>query len=208
MTAAEVPWNTPVSLYCCFKSANESDMGVVEDIEPLIQKAVSGDAEAFGRLYDVNADRVYRHIYYRVGNTQDAEDLTQEVFLKAWEAIGRYRVTASPFLAWLMRISHNLIVDLYRRKKKHIYLSDDYFAADPDAEAISSVGVDFDRRQLRQAILQLPGNQQQVILMRFSEGYSYAEIASSLEKSEGAIRVLQFRALKRLRSILEKETSR
>ena len=183
-------------------------MGVVEDIELLIQKAVSGDAEAFGRLYDVNADRVYRHIYYRVGNTQDAEDLTQEVFLKAWEAIGRYRVTASPFLAWLMRISHNLIVDLYRRKKKHIYLSDDYFAADPDAEAISSVGVDFDRRQLRQAILQLPGNQQQVILMRFIEGYSYAEIASSLGKSEGAIRVLQFRALKRLRSILDKETSR
>jgi len=171
----------------------------------LIQRAISGDADAFGRLYDMYVDRVYRHLYYRVGNVADAEDLTQQVFLKAWQAIDRYKKTASPFLAWLMTISHNLVIDFYRTKKDKTYLEAEVTANDLASSPERIAEAHFDQQQLRRAILQLPSDQQQVIMMRFVEGFSYAEVASSLGKSEGAMRVIQHRALLRLRQILEKE---
>jgi len=177
---------------------------VASEATLLIDKAVDGDADAFGRLYDMHIDRVYRHIYYRVGNAADAEDLTQQVFLKAWQAIRRYKRTSSSFLAWLMTISHNLVVDFYRSKKEMVYPEFEI----PDSETCSSperlAEAHFEQQQLRRAILELPGDQQQVILMRFIEGFSYPEIASSLGKSEGAVRVTLHRALVRLRKILEK----
>ena len=174
----------------------------------LIQRAISRDADAFGKLYDMYVDRVYRHIYYRAGNVADAEDLTQQVFLKAWQAIGRYKKTASPFLAWLMTISHNLVVDYYRTKKDKTYLDAEVTADDSALSPERIAEAHFDQRQLRKAILQLRSDQQQVILLRFVEGFRHAEIASSLGKSEGAIRVTLHRALARLRQILEKERER
>jgi len=95
--------------------------GQTSDEAMLVQRAIGHDAEAFGRLYDMYVDRVYRHIYYRVSNEADSEDLTQQVFLKAWQAIDRYKKTASPFIAWLMTVSHNLVVDFYRAKKDKSY---------------------------------------------------------------------------------------
>ncbi len=171
----------------------------------LIQKAVGHDPNAFGRLYDMYVDRVYRHVYYRVGNVDDAEDLTQQVFLKAWQAIGRYKKTASPFLAWLMTISHNLVVDFYRTRKDKTYLEAEITADDSALRPERVTEARFEQQRLRRAILQLHGDQQQVILLRFVEGYRNSEIASLLGKSEGAIRVILHRALARLRQILEKE---
>lgn len=171
----------------------------------LIQKSISGDADAFGKLYDVYVDRVYRHLYYRVGNVADAEDLTQQVFLKAWQAIDRYKKTASPFLAWLMTISHNLVVDFYRTKKDKTYLEAEVMADDSASSPEQVTETHFQQQQLRKVILQLPSEQQQVILLRFVEGFRYAEIAALLGKSEGAIRVILHRALVKLRHILEKE---
>lgn len=171
----------------------------------LIQKVISRDPDAFGRLYDMYVDRVYRHVYYRVGNVADAEDLTQQVFLKAWQAIDRYKKTASPFLAWLMTISHNLVVDFYRSKKDKAYLDAEVTADDLASSPERIAEARFDQQQLRGAILQLRSDQQQAILLRFIEGFQYAEIASLLGKSEGAIRVILHRALVALRRILEKE---
>ncbi len=171
----------------------------------LIQKAISRDADAFGRLYNMYVDRVYRHIYYRVGNVADAEDLTQQVFLKAWQAIDRYKKTTSPFLAWLMTISHNLVVDFYRSKKDKVYLEAEVTADDLASSPERIAEARFDQQQLRGAILQLRSDQQQAILLRFIEGFQYAEIASLLGKSQGAIRVILHRALVALRRILEKE---
>ena len=94
----------------------------------VVQRAIGHDAEAFGRLYDMHVDRVYRHIYYRVGNEADAQDLTQQVFFKAWQAIGRYKKMASPFVAWLMTISHNLVIDFYRTRKDRAYLESEILA--------------------------------------------------------------------------------
>jgi len=173
------------------------------DIDLLVERAVDGDANAFGRLYDMHVDRVYRHVYYRVGNVADAEDLTQQVFIKAWQAIHRYKKTASPFIAWLIRISHNLVIDFYRSNKARTYFDFDIVASDPESGPEHLAETHFDQQQIRQAVLELPGDQQQVVLMRFIEGFSYSEIAASISKSEGAVRVILHRALVRLRKILE-----
>jgi len=171
----------------------------------LVQRAIGHDTEAFGRLYDMNVDRVYRHIYYRVGNEADAEDLTQQVFLKAWQAIDRYKRTVSPFIAWLMTISHNLVVDFYRTKKDRAYIEAEVLA---DGSALSpeqATEASFEQQRLRRAILQLGGDEQQVVILRFIEGFEFSEIASLMKKKEGNVRVILHRALVKLRNILEKE---
>ena len=176
-------------------------------VDVLVEGAMGGDADSFGRLYDTYVSRVYRHIYYRVGSIEDAEDLTQQVFLRAWQAIGRYRKTSSPFVAWLLRIGHNLVIDAYRSKKDKAYLDFEMAASDSHSSPERVAEMEFDQQQLRRAILQLPSDQQQVILMNFIEGFSNAETASALGKSEGAIRVIQHRALKKMRHMLQEEKS-
>jgi len=171
----------------------------------LVQKAIGHDAHAFGGLYDMHVDRVYRHIYYRVGNEADAEDLTQQVFLKAWQAIHGYKKTASPFIAWLMTISHNSVVDFYRTKKDKAYLEAEVLASDPASSPERAAEAGFEQQSLRRAILQLGNDEQQVVILRFMGGFEFAEIASLMKKKEGNIRVILHRALVKLRSILEQE---
>ncbi len=177
----------------------------VPDEAVLVEKAIGRDASAFGRLYDMHIDRVYKHIYYRVGNATDAEDLTQQVFLKAWQSIGRYRRTASPFIAWLLTISHNLVIDFYRTRKDRAYLDAEVLTSDPASGPERTAEASFDQQRLRRAILQLGNHEQQVVMMRFMEGFEFAEIASVLGKREANVRVILHRALAKLRAILEKE---
>ncbi|MFC1913423.1 RNA polymerase sigma factor [Chloroflexota bacterium] len=177
---------------------------ISSDIDKLVDRATDGDGDAFGRLYDLHVDRVYRHIYYRVSNTADAEDLTQQVFIKAWQAISRYTKTASPFLAWLIKISHNLVIDFYRAKKSETYIDFDIVATKPESDPEHMVEACLSQQELRRAILALHGDQSQVIMMRFIEEFSYTEIAASLGKSEGAVRVILHRGLARLKKILDK----
>ena len=179
--------------------------GQTSDEAMLVQRAIGHDAEAFGRLYDMHVDRVYRHIYYRVGNEADAEDLTQQVFLKVWQAIDGYKKTASPFIAWLMTISHNLVVDFYRTRKDRAYLEAEVLADGPASSPERATEASFEQQRLRKAILQLGGDEQRVVILRFMEGFEFGEIASLLRKKEGNIRVILHRALVKLRNILEKE---
>jgi RNA polymerase sigma-70 factor (ECF subfamily) len=179
--------------------------GTTSDEAILVQKAIGHDAEAFGRLYDMHVDRVYRNIYYRVGNEADAEDLTQQVFLRAWQAIGKYKKMASPFIAWLMTISHNLVVDSYRTRKDRAYLEAEILADDSMPSPERAAEASLERQRLRKAILQLGDDEQQVVILRLIEGFEFTEIASLLKKKEGNIRVILHRALVKLRSILEKE---
>jgi RNA polymerase sigma factor (sigma-70 family) len=183
-----------------YQNSSEED---TSDEVILVQRAVGHDANAFGRLYDMHVDRVYRHIYYRVGNEADAEDLTQQVFLKAWQAIDRYRKTASPFIAWLMTISHNLVIDFYRIRKDRAYLEAEVLASDSALSPERAAEASLDQQRLRRAILQLRGDEQQVVILRFMEGFEFNEIASLLQKKEGNIRVILHRALVKLRNILE-----
>jgi RNA polymerase sigma-70 factor (ECF subfamily) len=169
----------------------------------LVQRAIGRDAEAFGRLYDMHVNRVYRHIYYRVGNEQDAEDMTQQVFFKAWQAIDRYKKTASPFIAWLMTISHNLVVDFYRTKKDKAYLEAEVLANGSASSPDQAAETSFEQQRLQRAILQLGGDEQKVVILRFMEGFEFAEIAFLMKKKEGNVRVILHRALVKLRNILE-----
>ncbi|MBE0431617.1 MAG: sigma-70 family RNA polymerase sigma factor [Dehalococcoidia bacterium] len=179
--------------------------GYEADEAILVERAIGHDADAFGKLYDMHVDRVYRHIYYRVGNEADAEDLTQQAFLKAWQAIGRYRRASSPFVAWLMTISHNLVVDFYRTRKERAYLEAEILADDAASNPEREAEARFEQQRLRRAILQLGGDEQQVVILRFIEGFEFAEIASLLRKREGNVRVILHRALVKLRRIVEKE---
>ncbi|MBL7209352.1 MAG: sigma-70 family RNA polymerase sigma factor [Dehalococcoidia bacterium] len=169
----------------------------------LIQRAVQRDKAAFATLYDNCVDQVYRHVCYRVSNRIDAEDITQEVFIRAWKAINKYKRTGAPFVTWLLAIAHNLIVDHYRATKKHVSLeeaetSNPTAETSPEAMAEASLNKDY----VRHAVLKLKGEKQKVILMRFIDGLSYGEIARALNKSEGAVRVIQYRALNDLRHVL------
>lgn len=183
---------------------NRSETQTPEEII-LVQRAVAHDADAFGKLYDMHIDRVYRHIYYRVGNEADAEDLTQQVFLKAWQAIGKYRRMASPFVAWLMTISHNLVVDFYRTRKDRAYFEAEVLADDRAPSPERAAEASLEQERLRKAILQLGSDEQQVVTLRLIEGFEFTEIASLLKKKEGNIRVILHRALVKLRNNLETE---
>jgi RNA polymerase sigma-70 factor (ECF subfamily) len=144
------------------------------EVEPKVERAVGGDSEAFGYLYDIYADRIYRHIYYRTSNMEDARDMTQEVFIKAWQALPKYKRTRTPFLGWLFTISHNRIIDYYRTKKDHAYLNEEVIMEDNEKGPERLVEMQFDQQKIRKAILLLPKDQQQVILLSFIEGLKIA----------------------------------
>jgi len=171
--------------------------------DSLVKRAVQRDREAFASLYDRYVEHVYKHIYYSIPDKSDAEDITQEVFIKAWKAIDKYKYTGAPFVAWLIKIARNLIVDHYKARKKEVPLVEleAYSQSDetnPEATAEASLNRDY----VRNAILKLKGEKQKVILMHFIDGFSYEEIAKVLNKSEGAVRVIQYRALHELRHML------
>lgn len=183
---------------------HNNDSRLYLEVESSVDRAAGGDTEAFGRLYDIYADRIYRHIYYRTGNVEDARDLTQEVFIKAWQALPKYKRTRTPFLGWLYTISHNRVIDYYRTKKDYAYLNNEIVMADPDRSPEKMAEAQFTQQEVRKAILQLPEDQQQVIIMSFIEGFEYSEIAVTLNKTEVNIRVIIHRALKKMREILSR----
>jgi RNA polymerase sigma-70 factor, ECF subfamily len=172
------------------------------EVESIVDRAVAGDTEAFGRLYDIYADRIYRHIYYRTSNVDDARDLTQEVFTKAWQVLPKYKRTKTPFLGWLFTISHNRVIDYYRTKKDYAYLNNEINMTGPVSSPENLLDTELTQQEVRKAILQLPEDQQQVILMSFIEGFKYDEIAAALNKTEGNIRVIIHRGLRKMREIL------
>jgi RNA polymerase sigma-70 factor (ECF subfamily) len=161
----------------------------------LVESARRGDAGAFGQLYQLHLDRIYRYVYYRVGTASEAEDLTEHVFLKAWEAVGRYESRGLPFAAWLYRMAHNAVIDHYRANRPTTSIDETFDLEDEKQSPTDAVMAGVDRDELRQAIRRLNHDQQQVVVMRFVEGMSHAEVGQLLGKSEVAVRVIQHRAL-------------
>ncbi len=162
--------------------------------------AVQRDAEAFGQLYDLYVGPIYRYLFYRLGDAAEAEDLAEAVFLKAWEAIHRFRWQGKPFLAWLYRMAHNALVDHMRTRRPADPLDLHLDRAQPAQEDELERGLTAE--ELARAISQLTEDQQQVIVLKFLEGLENAEIAAITGKNEGAIRALQLRALLALRRAL------
>ncbi|MBI3964581.1 MAG: sigma-70 family RNA polymerase sigma factor [Chloroflexi bacterium] len=182
-------------------SAKEPRAAEVDDeIRDLVDRAARGDAQAFGLLYDRYLDPIYRYVYYRVGLVSEAEDLTEEIFLKAWEAIGKFRWQGVPFSAWLYRLAHNRVVDYTRRKRPSAPLLESVPAHGPDTETVVADRLEWER--VVEAMRGLTVDQQEVLTLKFIEGYENDEIGVITGKREGAIRAIQFRALAALRSIL------
>jgi RNA polymerase sigma-70 factor, ECF subfamily len=173
----------------------------------LVDRAVADrDPTAFGELYDLFVDRVYRYLYFRTGQQAEAEDLTEQVFLKAWEAIGRYRWQGRPFLAWLYRLAHNVHIDHVRKQRPTTSLTDDNRPIDvPSDAATTELARRLDADLIARALAELTPEQQRVIVLKFIEGLGNEQIACIMDKREGAIRALQMRALLSLRRVLEKQ---
>jgi RNA polymerase sigma-70 factor, ECF subfamily len=175
----------------------------------LVQKAQKGDSSAFGKLYDLYMPRIYRFVFLKVGNKHDAEDLTQHVFTNAWQHVEGYEFQGFPFSSWLYRIASNAVIDHYRtaRPSQDLETIPEELLAQP-ARFEEKLDRAFDLQIVRTALKKLDSDQQSVVIMRFVEDLSTKEIATALEKSEGAVRVIQHRALKLLQTQLSKTYGR
>ena len=159
-------------------------------------RAVEGDAEAFGDLYQRYLKLIYKYIYYRVGEQDEAEDLTETVFLKVWETLPRFRVEQASFKTWLYRIAHNLLVDRHRTRKTMVSLDSQPTLRDPTLLPENEVIREEEHEWISAAIAKLPPDYQQILVLRFIERLSHSEAAEIMERSVPAVRVLQYRALK------------
>ena len=177
--------------------------GTTDEDAVLAVRAGKGDTAAFGALYDRYVEAVYRYVYYRVHSDTDAEDLVSDVFMRALRAIPRYEPRQA-FLAWLYRIARNAVIDRARRTRIQISFEDALAhpgvdqIVEPDAGLLALA----DKETVRAAIARLTPLQQEVIVLRFLEGFSTLEIAKLIGKREGTVRGIQFRAIGALRQMI------
>jgi RNA polymerase sigma-70 factor (ECF subfamily) len=181
------------------KPARES----TDHIRKLVERAQKGDRSALEELYLIHFDRIYSYLHVSVGNRHDAEDLTTQTFLKMLESIGRFRWQSAPFSAWLFRIAHNLAMDHFRARKRvqpEEEVPEPLGSEEPSAEleAMQSIG----RQSMLELIDKLSPEQQQVLTLKFVFNFPNADVAKILDKTEGAIKSLQHRALASLQKQL------
>ena len=180
------------------------DSQQIED-RHLLSSAKDGNAEAFGVLYERYAERVFRFLFAHVDNRLDAEDITEDVFLRAWRSLPNYRERGVPFLAFLFRVARNALIDHYRRSnpvKNQISIEDLSLRDNnpgPGESAISSL----EREELRISLEQLRDDYRTVLVLRFLSELTPNETAQVMGRTPGAVRVLQHRALASLRSMLD-----
>jgi RNA polymerase sigma-70 factor, ECF subfamily len=177
---------------------------VANDEKQLAERAARRDREAFAKLYKLYLDKIYRYIYHRSGRTDEAEDLTAQVFLKAWEAIPNYRWEGYPFSTWLYRIAHNRVIDHYRTSRETLPL-DAARAREANTDPLDAAERLFTSNRIRVALQHLTNDQRRVITLRFLEGYSTTEIGAILDKDPDAIRALQHRALRTMQQWMREE---
>jgi RNA polymerase sigma factor, sigma-70 family len=172
----------------------------------LVLQAQAGNSEAFGQLYDAYMERIYRFVYFRVEDQQTAEDITSQVFLKAWSNLDRFQFSRTPYLAWLYTIAHNAVIDHYRTRKVTTALDDVQLSQPDHSEAVENdIDLTVEMRSVKSALQTLTDDQQRVLTLKFIEGMSNNEIARHLGKREGAIRALQMRGLQALAKQLEEK---
>ena len=174
------------------------DTGI--DESALIKQAKT-DKDAFGQLYQRYVDRIYNYVYYRTGNVADAEDLTARIFVRAMQHIGSYQDMGVPFSAWLYRIAHNLVANHHRDRSrlKMLSLNDitKWQGNEEGPELLTQIIED--KEALLQAIRRLPADRQELLILKFVERLSNAEIGDIMGRSEGAIKSLYHRTLLSLR---------
>ena len=189
---------------------NSRTEGVVSSAEreedaALARRAGSGEAEAFGVLYDRYVDAVYRYVFYRVRNEAEAEDVTSDVFMRALRAIPKYEPRQA-FLAWLYRIARNAVIDRSRRQAARQQVSFEDALAHPNADQVVNPDAGLlagsDASVVRVAMQQLTPLQQEILVLRYVEGYDTKTISKLVGKRDGTIRGIEFRALSALRALI------
>ncbi|TMQ90699.1 sigma-70 family RNA polymerase sigma factor [Actinomadura soli] len=184
--------------------AAEQDAGRAEILKALVLRARDGDAEAFGSLYDHYVELVYRYVYYRVGTHSLTEDLTSETFLRALRRICDFHWQGKDFGAWLVTIARNLVADHFKSSRYRLevctaeLVEPDLHQEGPERAVLDSMT----NRTLLEAVRRLGSEQQECIVLRFLHGLSVAETALVMGKKAGAIKALQYRAVRSLGRML------
>jgi RNA polymerase sigma-70 factor (ECF subfamily) len=168
-------------------------------IERLVRAAQRGDPEAFGRIFDHYNGPVHRYVASRVGRPSDAEDLTQQIFVKALEALPRYEARGIPFGGWLFRLARNTVIDFVRTRHEHADLDEALEHPTDEAGPADAAALRTELDAVAAALLTLTAEQREAISLRFFAGLSAREAAEAMGKQEGTIRGLQFRAIASLR---------
>jgi len=172
------------------------------DVQGLVQRAQANDRAAFGELYEMYCPKIYSYLAYHLnGRFEAAEDLTEEVFMKALQNLGSFQFREVPFSSWLYRIAHNHLIDYVRASKKtqSVNLED----AEHLLFAKDRLDSRLDRQTLSAALSKITEDQRQIVLMRIVQGLSITETAKAVGKSEDSVKQLQSRGLKSLKRVLE-----
>jgi len=170
--------------------------------EQIVQRAINGDREAFTYIYDLHFDKIYRYIYVKVRSQSEAEDLTQDVFIKAYEGLKNYKWRDLPITAWLFKIAHNRVIDHIRKSVKEKRADLNEADAISGGDPVYMTEQNFEIYELKGALEKLPDAQREVATLRFISELSIAEVALTLGKSEGTVKALQFNAIGSLRKLL------
>ncbi len=171
----------------------------------LVEIARQGDVQAYGEIYNRYVVKIYRYFLAHLDNAHDAEDLTEEVFLRVWRSISGYEEKGVPFYALLFQVARNGLIDFYRRsvQSKQLVSIDDVSIPDKGADPGEIVIKNFRHKELREAMQGLREDYRTVLALRFLSGFSPEETARAMGRSQGAVRVLQHRALAALRDVLD-----
>jgi RNA polymerase sigma-70 factor (ECF subfamily) len=192
--------------------ASEPGDGAGGRVAQLVEAAKAGDSAAFAALYDRYLDTVYRYVYYRVGSRQLAEDLTSETFLRALRRLSTFTWQGRDFAAWLVTIARNLVADHFKSSRFRLEITTADMVAAERREDVSegpesTVLRAWTNAALLEALKRLNPQQQECLVLRFLQGLSVAETARVMGKNEGAVKTLQYRAVRSLAALLPEETS-
>jgi len=174
----------------------------VPEEESLVRRAQQQDQQAFAQLYEEHFDKIYRYVALRIGDRAEAEDITQQVFLKALRSISSFRWKGTPFSAWLFRIAHNQMVDHLRKKTKQATVPIDESAISSSNDPQLLIEQKLNIEQLISATKRLTEAQREVISLRFAGELPITQVAKIMGKSEGAVKALQHSAIVALRKVL------
>lgn len=167
--------------------------------EELIRRA-KVEPEAFGELYELHFDRIYYYVYNQVKSHPETQDIVSDTFLKAFRAINTYKPTGKPIIVWLYRIAKNSTIDYFRRANRYYcFDAPEIIEIEPEFEQVEN------REWINQAMQLLNSDQQEVLRMHYLEDMKFKDIAKATNRTEGAVKAMSLRALKRLRSVLGKE---
>lgn len=190
-----------------FTSSESNFETLPEKIVALLDKACRGDEGAFSQLYQAYFEKIYKFLYYRVNHKETAEDLTEDVFIKAYQNITNLQ-NVNLFEGWLFQIARNRLIDHYRSKKQTVDLDEVIEILEYEDTTVDVLDLESKQKILLELLKELTTEQRQVIRLKFFEDLSNSEIASLINKTEVAVRVIQHRAMARLKELISNLTKK